>query len=183
MINENPLSLTPIKTISQDNWWSLTCSDKYLYISTHGNDPNIHQFDLSSSSFNPIKRWRSPETCKQYESIHHINYTNETLALIIVDPSTKTSRIELRSSITLKRYWTLELDIIQSLYQSTIRSCLLKLDEWLIIPENTTDIFHITQDGKLKAIYKYKLPIWNIILFHSNLLSIRTGEDIIFHRI
>ena len=183
MVNENPLSFTPIKRLPQDNWWSLTCSDKYLYISTHGNDPNIHQFDLSSSSFNPIKRWRSPETCKQYESIHHINYTNETLALIIVDPSTKTSRIELRSSITLKRYWTLDLDINQSLYQSTIHSCLLKFNEWLVIPENTTDIFHITQDGKLRAVYKYKIPVWNITLFQPNLLTIRTEDNIIFYRI
>jgi hypothetical protein len=45
------------------------------------------------------------------------------------------------------------------------------------------DIFHITQDGKLKAIYRYKKPLWNGLLFHLNLLALRTEDNIIFHKI
>jgi len=182
LINENPLSFTQIKSIPQEKWWSLTCSDQYLFLTTYGTDTNIFLFDLFSS-FDFLKRWRSPQTCKQHESIHDINYTNNTILLTIGDSSNKTVRIELRSSITLKHYWKILIDINYISYQSTIHSCLLKDDEWIIIGENTSNIYHISKDGILKKVYQYQQPVWNAITFGSNLLAIRTENNIHFHRI
>jgi hypothetical protein len=182
LINQNPLAFTLIKSIKQEKWWSLTSSDKYLFLSTYGTDTNIFQFDILSS-FDFIKRWRSPQTCQQHEYIHNINYTNDTIILIIGDSLNKTVRIELRSSITLTQIWTILIDINHLSYQSKIHSCLLNYDEWIIILENTSDIYHITKDGKLKTIYQYQQPVWNALLFNYNLLAIRTKNNIFFHRI
>ncbi|CAF4758878.1 unnamed protein product [Rotaria sp. Silwood1] len=148
LINESSLSLKVIQSIPQEKWWSSTCSDKSLFLSTYGTDANIFQFNLLSS-FELIKRWRSPDTCREYESIHDINYANETLALIITDSSTKIARLEVRSSTTLTQFWSFALNINHISYQPSIHCCQIKYSEWIVIIENTSNIFHISKDEKL----------------------------------
>jgi hypothetical protein len=182
LINEYPLSFTRIISIPQDKWWSCTSSDKSLFLTTYGIDGSVCEFNLLFS-FKLIKQWRSPYTCKQHERIHDINYTNQTLALAIGDPLTKTARIELRSSSTLTRLWSLSLDIDELLYQPSIHCCPLKFNEWLVTIENTSSLFHISKDGQLKTIHTFKHFVRNAISFASNVLAIRTENNLFFHQI
>ncbi|CAF5110423.1 unnamed protein product, partial [Rotaria sp. Silwood1] len=46
LINESSLSFKVIQSIPQEKWWSSTCSDKSLFLSTYGTDANIFQFNL-----------------------------------------------------------------------------------------------------------------------------------------
>ncbi|CAF2865882.1 unnamed protein product [Rotaria sp. Silwood2] len=182
LINESSLAFTVIQAIPQEKWWSSTCSYKSLFLSTYGTDANIVQFNLLSS-FELIKRWRSPDTCKEHELIHDINYSNETLALIIADSSTKTARLELRSSTTLTQFWSFSLNINHISYQPSIHCCEIKYNEWIVIIENTSNIFHISKDGKLKRIFTYQPSPWNALLFATNILAIRTENNLFLHNI
>jgi hypothetical protein len=181
-INENPFRFKQIESMPQEQWWSCTCSDQYLFLTTHGTEAFIFQFNLQSS-FETIKYWRSPSTCKQHQFIQNIKYNNESLALIIVDSIDKTAKLEVRSSNNLNRFWTFPIEISDISYQPVIHLCLIKYNQWIIIVENTSQIYHIDQHGTLLSIYQYKPSVWNAVLFASNILAIRTEKKIIFHKI
>ena len=182
LFDQSSLSFALIQSIPQEKWWSSTCSDQTLFLSTYGIDPKIFQFSLQSS-FELVGEWKSPDTCKQYQSIHDINYTNETLALVIVDSLNKATHFQLRSSTKLALIWSLTLDISLISYQPTTHCCLLKYDEWLVIPENTPNIFHTSYDGKLKTTFTYTPSAWNSLLLTSNILAVRTENNLFLHHV
>jgi hypothetical protein len=182
LVKENSLSIERLQTIVEQYWWSCTCSDTSLFLTTTTMGTNIFQFNLLSS-FQLIKRWKPPNSCKKHEFIDDINYNNGTLALIIKVSSNNTVYLELRSSITLDRLWKIQLDIKKNWFQQTIRCCSIKYDEWLVVEGNTSHLFHILKNGKLKVMGEYKPSPINAVLFESNILAIRTKENIIFHRL
>jgi predicted secreted protein len=153
-----------------------------LFLTNTTMGTNIFQFNLLSS-FQLIKQWKPPNSCKQHEYIDDIKYNNGTLALIIKVSSSNTVYLELRSSTTLERMWKIKLDINQSWFQQTIRCCSIKYDEWIIVEGNTSHIFHILKNGKLKIMGEYKPSAMNAVLFGSNIFVIRTKENIFFHRL
>jgi hypothetical protein len=181
-INENPFKFKRIESIPQEQWWSCTCSEQFLFLTAQGKETFIFQFNLKSS-FETIKYWRSPATCKQHQFIHDIKYYNQSLALIIIDSIDKTAHFELRSSTNLNKFFSFQIDINETSYQPAIHSCLIKYNQWIIIVENTSQIYHIDKNGTLLSIYQYKPPVWNAVLFASNILAIRTENKIIFHKI
>ncbi|CAF3878815.1 unnamed protein product [Rotaria sp. Silwood1] len=83
-------------------------------------------------------------------------------------------RIELRSSSTLDKLWSLPFDTMRSMGQRIIRVCLLKYDEWLVIDYSTSHLLHVSKDGKIKAKRLYEPTAHNAVLFGSNILAIRT---------
>jgi hypothetical protein len=112
-----------------------------------------------------------------------MGYNNGTLALIIKVSSNNTVHFDLRSSTTLDRLWSIQLDVKKSWFQQTIRCCSLKYDQWLVVEGNTSNLFHILKNGKIKIRREYKPSPVNAILFHSNILAIRTNKNINFHRL
>ena len=182
LFDQSSLSSALIQSIPQEKWWSSTCSDQTLFLSTYGIDPKIFQFSLLSS-FELVRQWKSLDICKQYQSIHDINYTNETLALIILDSLNKATHFQLRSSTKLTTIWSLTLDISLISYQPVIHCCLLKYDEWLVIPENTSNIFHVSYDGKLKTTFTYTPSAWNSFLLSPHILAVRTENSLFFHHV
>jgi hypothetical protein len=182
LVKENSLSIERVQTIIEQYWWSCTCSDTSLFLTNTTMGTNIFQFNLLSS-FQFIKRWKPPNSCKQHEYIDDITYNNGTLALIIKVSSNNTVHLELRSSTTLDRLWILQLDVKKSWFQQTIRCCSIKYDEWLVVEGNTSHLFHILKNGQLKVMGEYKPSPGNAVLFGSNILAIRTKENIIFHRL
>ncbi|CAF1216599.1 unnamed protein product [Rotaria magnacalcarata] len=106
------------------------------------------------SSFQLHKRWKTPLSCKINEYIDDIVYNNGTLALIMKASSNNAVIFDLQSSKTLDRLWTFPMDINKSWFQQTIRCCSLKYDEWLVIEGNTSRLFHILTNGKVKATEK-----------------------------
>jgi len=132
LVNENLTSIEPIQTIEKKNCLSCTCSDATLFLTTNTWSSSILQFDLLSS-FQLIKQWNSPSSCEYDELIHNISYNNGTLALIIQSKSSNTVKMELRSSATLNKLWSLPLNITHTFGQRINRVCLIKCDEWVVI--------------------------------------------------
>jgi hypothetical protein len=182
LVKENSLSIQCVQTIGEQSWYSCTCSDRYLFLTNTNMGTNIFQFNILSS-FHLIKQWKPPDSCKYQEYIDDINYNNGTLALIIKVSSNNTVHLELRSSTTLDRLWKLQLDVKKSWFQQTIRCCSIMYDEWLVVEGNTSHLFHILKNGKLKIMGEYKPSPVNAMLFGSNILAIRTKENIMFHRL
>ncbi|CAF1392027.1 unnamed protein product [Rotaria sp. Silwood1] len=181
-IHETTLSIERIYGIEEKDWLSCTCSDTYLYLTTSETGSNIYQFKLLPL-IRPVKRWQPPYSCRQHESIHAIEYNNRTLALIIRESFGGVIDIELRSSLTLTRLWSLPLDMRSSGLWSRISCCSLQYDEWLVSQTTTSRLFHISKDGILKVMHEYHSKLNNAIMFNSNILVIHLGTKINFYKL
>ena len=170
LINKDMTLIESIQTIEKEKWLSCTCSDASLFLTTNTWDSDIYEFHLSSP-FNLIQQWDPRNSCENEEGIQNIAYSNETLALTIKNKSTKTITIELVSSTTLDRLWSLPLDLTHNNGQRIYRVCLLRCDEWLVIDHQITRLFHISKDGKLKFTRKYNPTPENVFLIWFKYLS------------
>ena len=181
LVHENTLATELIQTIAEQDWSSCTCSETSLYLTARREGTNIFQFNLSPS-FELIKRWKPPHSCKQYEIILNSEYQNNKLALLISHTSTNLVQLELRSSTTLDRLWSVRLDMTHTIGQPLIRCSALKFDQWLVVDNNTSQIVHLDKDGQIKTTAVYDPSPWNAILFASNLLAVRTKNSVNFHK-
>jgi hypothetical protein len=183
LLNEKTLSSELIQTIdAEQDWSSCTCSDTSFYLTTRREGTNIFEFNILSS-FQLIKRWKPPYSCKQYEIILNTSFKNKKLAFVISHSSTNIVQLELRSSVTFDRLWSLKLDITHTIGQPLIRCSPLKCDEWLVIDNNTSQLIHVARDGQVKGISPCNPSPWNAVLFGSNILAIRTKNSVNFHKI
>jgi len=180
LVNENNLSTNPITEMHNQLWISCTCSNSLLYLASLSN--GVVQFSLLPS-ISYIKRWDPPMTCKKNESIKDIGCNESTIAIIVSPFSNEMVHLLLRSLTTFDQLFSIDLDIRQPLYQLPIRCCPLKNNEWLISDANTSYIFHIDKNGKLKGTLMYDQPPFNAVLFNSNILVIRTEGNINFHQL
>jgi hypothetical protein len=110
IFNESLSSLEPIQMIQKEKWLSCTCSAAYLFLTTNKLGSDVFQFSLLSS-FNLVKQWSAPQSCNNNELIHNIAYNNETLVLLLKDYTNNTLHVDLRSSTTFDRLWSLPLGI------------------------------------------------------------------------
>ena len=111
LVDENTMSIESVQTVEKRRWLSCTCFNDQLFLSTNEWGSSIVEMSLSPS-IAVIKEWKSPKTCTMDELIHDIVYNNGTLAVVIRNRVEKSIRMELRSSTTLDRLWSLTLDIV-----------------------------------------------------------------------
>ena len=181
-IHDDITSLHHIQSIEEQDWSCCTCSDTSLFLTTNNQGTNIYEFNLLSD-FQLIQQWKSPYSCEEYERIQNIVYNNQTLALIIENSFSNMIHIELRSSTNLHHLWSFKSDIKYNLFQSAIRCCSLRYNEWLIIDSNNSRLFHIDCNGQMKDLFVYKTPPWNAILVGFNILAVRTEHTLNFHKV
>jgi hypothetical protein len=181
-INEINLSIDRIYGIEEKDWLSCTASDTYLYLTTNEMATNIYQFKLLPL-IRPVKQWIPPYSCKPHQSIHHIQANDGTIALIIRESFGGVVDIELRSSSTLSRIWSLPLDIRTSGLWSKISCRPLQYDEWLVVDATTSRLLHISKDGQLKSVHEYHPKLNNAIMFGLNTLVIHLGSKVNFHKL
>ncbi|CAF3848505.1 unnamed protein product [Rotaria sp. Silwood1] len=181
LLDENTMSTQQVQTIKGQHWYSCTCSDTSLFLSTAKTGSSINEFKLSSS-IQLTKQWQPPDTCTKDEWIYDMVYSNRTLALMIGEQKSKTKRMELRSSMTFDRLWLLRFDIIDLLNRA-IRCCLLNDEEWLVIDRSSSRLFHITKDGKIKTTVVYESEPWRACLFGSNILVVSNENGVNFHKL
>ena len=148
LINENLTSTEEIQINPKQIWWRCTCSDTSLYMINCRHNTEIFEFDLLSS-FQLIKRWKNLHL-KERDTIMNIHYNNQTLALLIRNQNR--THMELRSSITLDRIWSVQHDTLYS----TINFCLLNCDDWLLLDHNNSHLIHISKNGTIRSITEYK---------------------------
>jgi hypothetical protein len=91
-VNDKLQYFIPIQENIKQNWFSSTCSEEFLYLSTCQWGSSIFQLNLTSS-IDLVKQWKTPLTCEDYEGINDIKYNNETLALMIKNPKENKKRM------------------------------------------------------------------------------------------
>ena len=175
-IDQNTLAIKPIAEIQEGDYWKCGCSNKSLYLSRNAWDSTLLEFNLLPS-IQLVKLWK---TTDQGQRIDAIVYNNETLALTINDQFNQERLLELRSSKTFSRLWSVRLDVVY--YSTVVRCCSLPHNEWLLGDWRSSSLFHITNEGKVKQTFTYSPTAYNITLFRSNILVIVTDENINFHR-
>jgi hypothetical protein len=180
IMDENTMSIGLIKIDQNQNWFSCTCSDTTLFLSTANGGSSIFKFSLF-----PIiefeKEWTSPETCAIDQIISNIACKNETLAFVLIDCRKKEKLIDLRSSTTLERLWLLKLDIEYS--TKIFRCCSLNHEDWLVWDYNASCLLHITKDENLQIAIRYDERPRYIIMFDGDHLAISTENGINLHKI
>ncbi|CAM4845884.1 unnamed protein product [Rotaria magnacalcarata] len=182
LMNENLTSLECIQTIEKKRWLSCTCSDSTLFLTTNESGSNIFQFNLLLS-FHFMKQWKSPQSCNSDEVINNIAYNNETLALIIENETNNKKRIELRSLSTFDPLWSTSFNAAYHFTPWNNRVCVLKYNEWLVIDYGDSRLFHVSKDGQVKSKCSYKPRVNNAVLFGTNILVIKTLENVNCYRI
>lgn len=156
-----------------------TCSGTQLYVSDARAGSSIFIYELLPS-IALVRQWESPTTCGMTERIEFMRYSNEKLALIILNTS-EIMRLELRSSSTLDKLWLLNLGPISPFYAFHI--CALPGDEWLLIDQTRAQLSHINPNGRTKASTLYQPRCCSAELFGSDLLAISTDYRIFLHKI
>jgi arsenate reductase-like glutaredoxin family protein len=179
-VDENTMSIEPIQIDQNQNWFSCTCSDTTLFLSTANGGSSILIFSLYPS-IQFEKKWTSPQTCASHQIITNIAYKNETLTVALIDCRKKEKWIELRSSTTLEQLWSLKLDIEYS--TKVFRCCSLTHGDWLAWNYDAPYLLHITKDEKLQIAIRYNERPRYIIMFDEDQLAISTENGINFHKI
>jgi hypothetical protein len=180
LVDENTMSIESIQTVEKRNWFSCTCFDNQLFLSTYEWGSSIMEVTLSPT-ITFIKEWKSPITCTMNECIHDIKYNNETLSVVIRKKVENSMRMELRSCKTLDHLWSLTLDIVYK--DVKYRCCSLNCNEWLVADHSAGRRLHITAHEKFKEAITYKAIPYCITLFGSNMLVIFTKTTLNFHKI
>lgn len=181
VLNPQTMSIQSMDNISRQNWWSCTCSEKSLFLSTYDQGSSIIEYHLHPT-VQINNQWKSPLTCTKEESIKDIVYNNEKLGLTIFNQKNLTKRFELRSMNQLDILWVYQIDIPGSCH-NTLRCCSLNDNEWLIADFDHRELIHLNKNGKLKKLYPYNLSPWYIHLFHQNILVISTRKSLHFHQL
>lgn len=178
-VHDDTLHIERIQINQNKQWCSCTCSDTTLFLCTSGVDSSILQVNLFPSVQFGMQ-WKSVEIDSKYQMITNMVYHHGTLALMLLDSSKKEKIMELRSSTTFERLWSLKLDID---YKASIsRCCFLDHGNWLVWDYGTSHILHITKDGKLQTTSTYNAVLVHVILFNRNQLAISTTKNINLHK-
>lgn len=180
ILDVDTISIERVETTQKLHWLSCTCSDTSLFLSTNEKGSLVCEFNLLNS-LQTAKRWEPPDTCSKDERIHDMFYNKGTLLLLIENSATDKIRLELRSSARLDPLWALQLDID---YQAKVFSCsLLNFDQWLIVDSNSSRLFQITTDGKIRSSCYYNPVPCCACLFGSDILAISTLQGVNIHKL
>ncbi|CAF0794861.1 unnamed protein product [Adineta ricciae] len=178
LFNENTAAINEIHNIQNGNWHACGCSDHSLYLSQSDSNSSVFQFSLPSTH---LARRLVTNQNENREQIDSITCNRGTILLALNNISIKAKTIQLRSDNTFNILWSFQLDVTYN--SNRTRCCSLSQNQWLVTDWYTSRIFHLTQNGLLKATCTYSSRTYDIILFHSNILTILTDGRIDFHRI
>jgi hypothetical protein len=180
LVDDETMTIGNVKTIDERKWWSCTCSETSLFLSTNVSASSIMKFTLLPK-IELIKEWKSPQTCALDEIIQSIVYSNGTIGVTIKNKAEKSLRLELKSAETLDRIWSLGFDTVCN-QKVAFRCSLLTNDEWLVIDYDTRRLLHVSKNGKLKTTIPYKSTP-NYVNIFANMLVLSTNVGIDFHRL
>lgn len=167
------LSLVPI--VGSKSWFSCTCSEKSLYLSSCEWGSSIDEYDLLSLP-NRLTEWKPPLTCQPHEGINDIQYNQQTIALMIKDPRDHRKRMELRTSGTFDILWSLPLSGGVDIRLFTC--CPIPRNEWLFIDGSTSSIHQISVDGKLKEVQRCHSVPYRANLFGNKHLVVSAESNL-----
>ena len=178
-LDDTSMSIEKLKITEQRKWFSCTCSDKSLFLSTYELASSILEYNLMPN-VEFIREWKSPDTCRKEEWVNDMKYNRGSIALLLCNPSAKTLYIELKNAETFHRLWSFQIDSA-NLCQAGFFCCLINDEEWLVMDHDSGNLVHITKDGKLKSSKNHKpSPICAAIL-GPNIIAISRKGGVNFH--
>ena len=180
-LDESNMSLELIKCSEKTTLTSCTCSNSSLFITTNELDSSILEFKLLPK-IEFINRLKPDNLCRPNEIIQDIVYHRRTFAFIIENQDRQTKRMELRSSRNFEQIWSLDFDPVDPLHNA-FRLCSFNANEWLVVDWKSTQIFHVTKDGRMKTTYTYESIPYRCCEFGPNLLAISTRMSLNFHQL
>jgi hypothetical protein len=147
LLDEKTMTLEKCPIPWKIDWWRGTCSNDILFLSTVEWGSSIYEFNLQSS-FELVKEWHAPLTCRKEEIICDLKYNNDFLAIPIFNKHKEQSRFELRSITAFDCIWSVQI-------HGRCRCCSIDVDQWLVMDHDDCRFFHISADGKLLEADKY----------------------------
>lgn len=181
LLNRENMEIEKVRSIPWQEWFSCTCSETALYLSTKVYNSSLLQFNLLPS-IKFCKRWSSPDICTNDEAIDGIVYNDQKLAIMISNDAEKVMRLELRSTTTLGLIWILPLNLIYNAQQA-FRFCIINGNEWLVADHSYEGLIQVTVDGKMKGACSYKPAACCLVEFGRKVLAVSTKEAVYLHRI
>ena len=181
LVDEDAMSIESMQMAAKQTWCCGTCSTRSLFLATYQRGSSIMEFNLLPT-IEFVKHWKPPETCSKDEGIHDMIYNNGQLFLIIENRVKHTVRVELKSSMTFDRLWSLSLESAKN-QRVQIRCCLFNDFEWIVAYHDLSRLFHITKDGKLKATCSYTPAPHFASTFGSNRLIVATSKTVNLHQL
>ncbi|CAF3537233.1 unnamed protein product [Rotaria socialis] len=181
LVDDDMMSIKTIQTLNKHAWCCGTCSEKSLFLATYRRGASIIELSLLPT-IEFVKHWKSPETCSADEGIHDMAYNDENIFMVIENQVKNTVRVDLRSSQTLNRLWSLRMNSADNL-NVQIRCCLFNYNEWIVVYHDLNCLLHITKDGKLKGSFSYTPPPHFASRFGFNHLVVTTSTSINLHKI
>ncbi|CAF4725864.1 unnamed protein product, partial [Rotaria socialis] len=169
-IEPSTMAITKSPLSSENELSRVTCSDSALFLLTQGVGPTIFEYKIPPSSKNSKER-RPPEACAESEYVFDIRANQKTLAMVIFNPETDKTRLDLRSTINFQRLWSVDVG-------EGFRCCLLHGEQWMVVDALNRRLYHVSNGGKLLKADKYAHQPWNIIQWGKFIIGIRTSEGI-----
>ncbi|CAF3610626.1 unnamed protein product [Rotaria socialis] len=179
-VHENSISLQDVECLTRQRFFSCSCSNTSLFLTTDTVGSSIIEFCLLPT-IELSRQWQSPDTCTKDEYINRIRYSHGTLGLVIQNLTENTLKIELRCSKTLDRFWSIPLSSGLKLKQ--YEYCVFNDCQWLFIDRISSSILHITNDEKIKQTCNYNSKLCNVALFGTDILAVLTDKCIHFHKL
>ena len=181
LFDEEKMIIEKVRSIPWQRWISCTCSQLLLYLVARVYSSSLLQFKLQPT-IEFVRKWPPSAVCAKNESVDAIVYNNETLAFMISNKQEKRIRLELKSTVTYSKIWSLPLDILFD-SKFTFRFCLINSNEWLVVNSKNEHLLHITKDGKMKAVGVYQPTPFCAIEFGHDTLVIVTKSVVNLYKL
>jgi hypothetical protein len=173
------LNQCPIQIDNEKEWSCGACSDTSLYLSTGDMSGSLYQYTLQPT-IEFVKEWQLFALNSTYEGILTFTCANEKLALIISNIHIFQRRLDLRSSTTLERLWSIPLDAVA-------HCCSINDDQWIVMELLKPRLLHISSDGKILQEYNVKTSpigiIWNAIQLDKDTIVTFTMTTLNLHKL
>ena len=170
-----------IQMVAKQTWCCGTCSERSLFLATYQRGSSIMEFNLLPS-IEFVKQWKSSEICSKEEGIHDLSYHKEQILLVVENQAKRRVRIDVRSSVTFNRHWSLNLDSVAN-QNVQIRCCSLHNQEWIIAHHDLGRLLHISKEGELKNSCVYSPAPHFVCSFGSNGLVVITSHNVNLHKL
>jgi hypothetical protein len=140
---------------------------------------SLHQYTLQPT-IEFVKEWQLLALNPTYEGILTFTCANEKLAFIISNIHIFQRRLDLRSSTTLERIWSIQLDAVA-------HCCSINDDQWIVMELLKPRLLHISSDGKILQEYNVKTSlmgiIWNAIQLDKDTIVTFTMTTLNLHKL
>jgi hypothetical protein len=166
--------------IDNEKEWSCgACSDTSLYLSTGDMSACLYEYTLRPT-IEFVKIWQLIALPSTNEGILTFIYANEKLALIISNVQIFQRRLDIRSTTTLERLWSIRLDAVA-------HCCSINDDQWIVMELLKPRLLHLSSDGKILQEYKLKTSsmniIWNAIQLDTDTIVTFTMKTLNLHKL